>query len=218
MRAGFAGVSLSLPLDDARQLLRGESIQSSPPQLNAHQLATIDTRLKEISQPAASLASATCRALPPGHGRRIFFGVPSSDPKAFGLGYEEVDQSDKPVPGTFQDVKPFDPAKINICLPLSPHNMPVTEEWELVNLSAEAHNFHIHQTEFYVLPQNAPSGDAGALMDNVALPNGGKTCDGTVRTWRAGRCPVETVAVKIPFAKVAISSTTATSANIRTAA
>ena len=96
----------------------------------------------------------------------------------------------------------FDPAKINICLPLGPHDMPVTEEWELVNLSAEAHNFHIHQTEFYVLPQNAPEGNAGALMDNVGLPNGGRSCDGTVATWRAARCPVQTVVVKIPFAEV----------------
>jgi FtsP/CotA-like multicopper oxidase with cupredoxin domain len=80
--------------------------------------------------------------------------------------------------------------------------MPVTEEWELVNLSAEAHNFHIHQTEFYVLPQNAPAGNAGALMDNVVLPNGGRSCDGSAATWRAGRCPVQTVVVNIPFAEV----------------
>jgi L-ascorbate oxidase len=193
-------------LQQARQLLRGGSNASSPVQpsahLNAHQLATIATRLNEISEPAASLASPSCSALPPGHRRRIFFGVPSSNPAAFGLGYEEVDQNDNPVPGTFRDVAAFDPARINICLPLGAQNTPVTEEWELVNLSAEAHNFHIHQTEFYVLPQNAPAGDAGSLMDNVVLPNGGRTCDGSVATWRAGRCQVQTVVVRIPFAEV----------------
>jgi FtsP/CotA-like multicopper oxidase with cupredoxin domain len=202
VRASFAGVSSSLSLQDASQLVRGKYSGASPLHLNAHQLETVATRLREISQPAASLSSPNCSALPEGHRRRIFFGIPPSDRSAFGLGYEEVDANDVPVPGTFRDVASFDPSRINICLPLGPRNTPVAEEWELVNLSGEAHNFHIHQTEFYVLPQNAPEGNAGALMDNVVLPNGGKTCDGSVATWRAERCPVQAVVVKIPFAEV----------------
>ena len=171
-------------------------------QLSAHQLATIQTRLKEISKPVASDASPTCTALPAGHRRRIFFGVPSSDPAAYGLGYEEVDQNGNPVPGTFHDVATFDPKKIGICLPLGPGNTPAMETWELVNLAGEAHNFHIHQTKFYVLPQNAPPGNAGALMDSVVLPNGGAKCDGSVAAWRSGACRVETVMVRIPFPQV----------------
>jgi FtsP/CotA-like multicopper oxidase with cupredoxin domain len=206
VRASFAGVSSSLSLQQAQLLSRGSSNLARTAQpaahLNAHQLATIATRLREISEPAASLASPNCSALPPGHRRRIFFGVPPSNPAAFGLGYEEVDGNDNPVPGTFRDIASFDPARINICLPLGPKNTPATEEWELVNVSAEAHNFHIHQTEFYVLPENAPEGNAGALMDNVVLPNGGRSCDGSVATWRAGRCQVQTVVVRIPFAEV----------------
>lgn len=201
VRASFAGVSTSLSLQDARQLLQGAQ-GSSTVHLTAHQRATIETRLREMSQPAASLASPACSALPAGHRRRIFFGVPFSDAKGFGLGYEEVDANDNPVAGTFRDVAAFDPAKINICLPLGPRDTPVTEEWELVNLAAEAHNFHIHQTRFYVLPENAPSGDAGALMDNVVLPNGGASCDGSVAKWRSGSCRVQTVMVRIPFAEV----------------
>jgi L-ascorbate oxidase len=201
VRASFAGVSSSLRLEDAKGILQSAH-GSSTLHLNAHQRATIAARLRELSQPAASLASSTCSALPAGHRRRIFFGNPVSDPKAFGLGYEEVDRNDNPVPGTFRDVAAFDPAKINICLPLGPGNTPVTEEWELVNLAAETHNFHIHQTRFYVLPQNAPPGDGGALMDNVALPNGGAACDGSVAKWRSGICRVQTVTVRIPFAEV----------------
>ena len=106
-----------------------------------------------------------------------------------------------PVPGTFRDIAAFDPSSISVCLPLGPGNKPVTEEWELVNVSGEAHNFHIHQAKFYVLPQNAPPGDAGKLMDNVSLPNGGATCDGTVATWRSGRCKVASVVVRIPFSE-----------------
>jgi len=209
VRASFAGVSESLSLDEAEQLVNGRKALSGPlpvkfnaRQLTAPQLATIETRLEELSQPVASGASATCSALPAGHRRRIFFGVPPSNPSGYGLGYEEVDQNGNPVPGTFHDVAAFDMGKIGICLPLGPGNTPVTETWELVNVSGEAHNFHIHQTKFYVLPQNAPPGDAGALMDSVALPNGGAKCDGSVANWRSGGCPVETVTVRIPFAQV----------------
>ncbi|MFY9746442.1 MAG: multicopper oxidase domain-containing protein [Acidobacteriaceae bacterium] len=146
-------------------------------------------------------SETSCTALPPGHRRRIFFGVPSSNRNAYGLGYEEVDEKDQPVPGTFRDVAAFDPSVISVCLPLGPHDTPVTEDWELVNVSAEAHNFHIHQARFTVLAQNAPPGDGGERMDSVALPNGGAACDGTVATWRAGRCRVATVVVRIPFSE-----------------
>jgi L-ascorbate oxidase len=148
-----------------------------------------------------STAPAECASLPRGFRRRIFFGVPASNKNGYGLGLEEVDENDQPVPGTFRDIAVFDPSSIGVCLPLGPSNKPVTEEWELVNVSGEAHNFHIHQAKFYVLPQNAPEGDAGELMDNVSLPNGGATCDGTVAKWRSGRCKVATVVVRIPFSE-----------------
>jgi len=202
--AEFAGIPGSLPLQQARQLVdrtSGGQGHLVPAGLNASQLATLRTRMSELSQPVASMASPGCTALPRGHRRRIFFGVPASNPNAYGLGYEEVDEHDQPVPGTFRDIAVYDPSVISVCLPLGPRNTPVTEEWELVNVAAEAHNFHMHQTKFYVLPQNAPQGDAGQLMDNVALPNGGATCDGTVAKWRAGRCQVPTVVVRIPFSQ-----------------
>jgi L-ascorbate oxidase len=180
LRFGSAGIFRSLRLEDAR--LQGDRKSNGPSGL----------------VPAGS----NCTALPEGHRRRIFFGVPPASPNAYGLGYEEVDEHDHPVPGTFKDIASFDPSVISVCLPLGPGNRPVTEEWELVNVSGEAHNFHIHQTRFYVLPQNAPPGDAGQLMDNVALPEGGATCDGSVATWRSGRCRVPTIVVRIPFTEV----------------
>jgi len=201
VRAGFAGISGSLDLQTAHSLATGTPATGTPA-LDANQLANLRTRLSELSKPVASIASPNCSALPAGHRRRIFFGIPTSDPNAFGLGYEEVDASDNPVPGTFEDISAFDPSHINVCLPLAPGNTPVTEEWELVNTAGEAHNFHMHQTKFYVVPQNAPAGDAGELMDNVALPTGGASCDGSVATWRSGACPVATVTVRIPFAEV----------------
>ena len=202
VRASFAGMPGSLDLEDARQLAQGAAAAPGAPAVDASQLAIIRARLAEMSKPVASIASANCAALPAGHRRRIFFGIPTSDPNAFGLGYEEVDQNDNPVPGTFEDISAFDAAYVNVCLPLGPGNTPVTEEWELVNTAGEAHNFHMHQTKFYVVPQNAPAGDADELMDNVALPTGGDACDGSVATWRSGACPVATVTVRIPFAEV----------------
>ncbi len=162
------------------------------------QLANAPMRPRESQD---SITPHACAALPTGHRRRIFFGVPASNKNGYGLGLEEVDENDQPVPGTFRDIAAFDPSLTSVCLPLGPGNKPVTEEWELVNVSGEAHNFHIHQAKFYVLPRNAPPGDAGELMDNVSLPNGGATCDGTVATWRSGRCKVPTVVVRIPFAE-----------------
>lgn len=165
---------------------------------NRNQLATVKTLSSELQ---ASTAPSGCAVLPRDHRRRIFFGVPASNKNGYGLGLEEVDENDNPVPGTFRDIAVFDPSSISVCLPLGPGNKPVTEEWELVNVSGEAHNFHIHQAQFYVLPQNAPPGDAGKLMDNVSMPNGGTTCDGTVATWRRGRCKVASVVVRIPFSE-----------------
>ena len=128
--------------------------------------------------------------------------MPADNPDAFGFGYEEVDAQGHGVPGTFQDIAHFDAARVNVCLPLAPGNQTATELWELVNVAGEAHNFHMHQTKFTVLPNGAPSGDGGALMDNVALPSGGPTCDGSVATWRSGACKVQPEYVSIPFSEV----------------
>ncbi len=165
---------------------------------NRNQLATVPTHSRELHD---SIVPPGCAVLPRDHRRRIFFGVPASNKNGYGLGLEEVDENDNPVPGTFRDIAGFDPSSISVCLPLGPGNKLVNEEWELVNVSGEAHNFHIHQARFYVLPQNAPQGDAGKLMDSVSLPNGGATCDGTVATWRIGRCKVASVVVRIPFSE-----------------
>ena len=175
-----------------------EAIFADNERQNANQRATVPTQPRELQN---SPAPPVCAVLPRNYRRRIFFGVPASNKNGYGLGLEEVDENDNPVPGTFRDIAAFDPSLMSVCLPLGPGNNPVTEEWELVNVSGEAHNFHIHQAKFYVLPQNAPQGDAGKLMDNVSLPNGGATCDGTVATWRSGRCKVPSVVVRIPFSE-----------------
>ena len=199
--AAFTGVGPAVPLHQAQLIASGKAPAASRA-LTATQIHSMQTRLAELARPLPSIASPNCSALPAGHRRRIFFGVPAGTMDGFGLGYEEIDAQGNPVPGTFQDVAPFDPDKINVCLPLGSGNTPVTEEWELVNVAGETHNFHLHQTRFTVETDNAPPGDGGVLMDNVPLPTGGADCDGSVATWRSGACKVGTIRVKIPFAEV----------------
>jgi len=212
VKAMYPGMTRPIPIADAKQIAAGK--RSSLPlalepaatqevaSLSQKQLQQFGPRLRAQQKPVPSIASPNCAALAPGHHRRIFFGVPGDNPDGFGLGYEEVDAHGNSVPGTFQDVAEFDPSKINVCLPLAPENQTATELWELVNVAAEAHNFHIHQTKFLVLPKGAPVGNAGAMMDNVALPSGSAGCDGSVLKWRDGTCKVKPEFVSIPFSEI----------------
>jgi FtsP/CotA-like multicopper oxidase with cupredoxin domain len=169
--------------------------------------------MREVRAIAASLtrknaavpAAVPCTALAPGHKRRIFFNS-FPDPELFGLGYEELDENGVPVPGTFQDVQPFDPDTPTICLPLAPGNQPVVERWELVNLAGEDHNFHIHQVHFRVLSAVEVAGTAlpdqisgrGITMDSLPLLHADGTCN-SVADWRNGACATHAATVEIPF-------------------
>lgn len=164
-----------------------------------------------------------CRPLPPGHRRRIFFGLADlNDDGTFGLGYEEVDQNGNPVPGTQLPVSQFDPAQNIVCLPLAAGQRPVHETWELVQLSTENHNFHIHQTRFRTInskaAENTPlsvslnrSIGGGMLQDNVPLgvatPNVPEVMDAqngvcSIDQWRSGQCTSKPVVLDIPFSQV----------------
>jgi L-ascorbate oxidase len=212
VKAMYPGMTEPIPIADAKQIAAGKrtslpialgaAAMQQVQSLNQKQMQQFAPRLAAQAKPVPSIASPNCGALPAGHHRRIFFGVPASNPDGFGLGYEEVDAHGNPVPGTFQDIAPFDAANINVCLPLAAGNQTATEHWELINVASEAHNFHIHQTKFLVLPQGAPVGDGGALMDNVTLPSGSATCDGSVLKWRDGTCKVKPEFVSIPFSEI----------------
>ena len=148
-----------------------------------------------------------CKALPDGHRRRIFFGF--EDVAVNGthaLGYEEVNEHGAVVPGTQRPLTRFDPSQTVICLPLGPGQTPVHETWELVTLSTENHNFHIHQTRFQIA---GPAG--GIFQDNipmgVAVPNipevmkkQNGVC--TVDQWRNGQCSSTPIVIDIPFSQL----------------
>ncbi len=171
---------------------------------------------------AAPLPSG-CKPLPQGHRRRIFFGLADlNDDGSFGLGYEEVDQNGKPVTGTQIAVTQFDPAQNIVCLPLAPGQRPVHETWELVQLSTENHNFHVHQTRFRTVEATAPANSplalalntsvgGGMIEDNIALgvatpniPDVMDTQNGvcSIDQWRNGQCTSKAVVVDIPFSQL----------------
>lgn len=157
--------------------------------------------------PAGSTQGAACEPLGRGSVRRIVFGEPGAS--THGLGAQVVTEGAPLVPPEGFALTTFDHAAgPTVCVPLGPRGAPASEVWELVNLSAEDHNFHIHQTRFELLSGGTLVGDAGTpaqlggavvLHDNVPVPRGGTGCDGTVASWRSGACVPSRVVVRIPF-------------------
>jgi L-ascorbate oxidase len=163
--------------------------------------------------PATATATA-CTPLPKGHRRRIFFGfsdVAIAD--TFALGYEEVDQNGNVVAGSQKpgpnQLEQFDPSRTIVCLPLGPGQTPVKETWELVQLSTENHNFHLHQARFTmngsnggVVQDNFPLGVAApdATIADQVNNNQNGVC--TVGQWRSGHCVSPALVFDIPFAEL----------------
>jgi FtsP/CotA-like multicopper oxidase with cupredoxin domain len=222
--ATFKMVGLTMGSGDkwpAVDLSKVEFSQSAPRNLlnsaldiQGHVLAAMQpTGIFRAPVPGVSPAPlpAGCSALPNGHRRRILFGFEDvTVDGTFALGYEEVDANGAVVPGTARPLTRFDPSQTIICLPLGPGQTPVHETWELVQLSTENHNFHIHQTKFRV--GGAASSDGGGILqDNinmgVAVPhvpefmekqNGVCTPD----QWRGGQCSSPPLVIVIPFSQV----------------
>ncbi len=130
----------------ATLLVNGEAAGMVNFQAIAHDLA---------AENAAIQPEKSCPALAPGHMRRIFYGVPTTNLDAFGLAEEELDENGNVVGQPATDLIPFDPMYPTVCVPLGPNNTPVTERWQLVNVATEDHNFHIHQTKFHVVSQDS---------------------------------------------------------------
>ena len=200
---------------------------SSRVQINTPAFLGINGEASGLSTPtkiAAELLAANkaappnvaCKALPPGHMRRIFYAAPTTNLDAFGLADEELDENGDVVGMPASDVMPFDPMSAALCVPLGKGNTPVYERWQLVNVATEDHNFHIHQTKFRViaaaemagaLPPGSASGK-GIMLDNIPLPHAEGSCGNNppqdlsnpIADWRAGICTAHPVTVEIPFA------------------
>jgi FtsP/CotA-like multicopper oxidase with cupredoxin domain len=187
-------------------LVAAPQVLVNAPQARAHAIAgSVSADLREAN--AAVPSDPTCTALAPGHMRRIFFGTTPQPPHALGLGYEELDAQGATVPGTFIDIAPFDPSTPTVCIALGSDNQPTTERWQLVNIMASDHNFHIHQTHFSVLDAAEVAGTAipatlrqgAVMMDSLPLLHAEGMC-ASVSDWRAGSCTAYPATVEITFA------------------
>jgi len=224
--ANFKMVGLTMGTGDkwpAFDLAKVEFAQSGAPTLATSALdiqgdamtAMQPTGIFSAPVPGAisSPPPAGCDAMLNGHRRRIFFGLEDvADDGSFALGYEEVDERGVVVPGTQLPMRRFDPSQTVICLPLGPGQTPVHETWELVSLSTENHNFHIHQTRFRIVgASGAGAAGGGIVQDNiplgVAVPhipdvmnkqNGVCTPD----QWRNGQCSSPPLVIDIPFSQL----------------
>jgi L-ascorbate oxidase len=157
-------------------------------------------------------SSPDCVPLKEGHHRRVFFGDPTPGVDGFGLGYVEVDEKGREIEATRKPVQSFDPASTTVCIPLGSKGVAVKEVWELINLTEEDHNFHIHQTRFRLLSGGTVSGtaipttlqDGLVLHDNVPLPRAANTdnCDGSIANFASGACRPVPVVVEIPFREI----------------
>ena len=157
-------------------------------------------------------ASPGCTPLPFGHHRKILFGYPTKT--SFGLGYVEVDLFGRDLEATRIPIQEYDPKAPVFCIPV-PAGGSAFEVWELVNLTSEDHNFHIHQTRFLLLAGGTAAGTSIVsalsgnivLHDNVPMPRptpaaNALACDGTFATVQSGACKPSSTFVGIPFREI----------------
>jgi FtsP/CotA-like multicopper oxidase with cupredoxin domain len=172
---------------------------------DAHRLAQPSDLADELRQYNVSVgAENRCTPLPAGHSRRIYLGR-AGETLGFGMGYEEIDENGNVVPGSTQEVIPFNPDRPTICVPLGAGNTPVHERWEILNIGDEDHSFHMHQVRFTVLQkikmngQTVPgTGDPGILHDSIPLKHGKGDCE-SIAAYHAGACTAEINVIDVPF-------------------
>lgn len=182
----------------------GPAIQSSLLQANTSAI-TPQVLTGQVADPL-------CKPLLAGHHRKILFGYPTAT--NFGLGYVEVDQKGQDIETTRTPIRPFDATVETVCVPLA-GGAGAQETWEIVNLTSEDHNFHIHQLKFYLLTGGVSPGTViptsigqnPVLHDNIPLPRStpaaaAAACDGTLATVQSGRCKPTSTFIAVPFREV----------------
>jgi len=204
---GGAWTSMGL----ANVTFKGDGPDQGEPQAltvadDAHRLADASDIAEDLRKYNVSIHSdVACTPLPKGHKRRIYLGT-AGETLAFGMGYEEIDDQGNVVPGSTQEVTPFNPDKPTICVPLGAGNAPVHERWQIVNIGDEDHSFHLHQTRFYVVSRDRINGeilpgvnDPGVLHDSIPLKHGSGDCE-SIAAYHAGLCTTTIQEIEVPFA------------------
>jgi L-ascorbate oxidase len=196
------GGARTIPLEQAqRSTTLAETIAPLPGMKMAPTFA-IDPALK-----LGLREDPDCANLAPHEHRRIYLGNPTPGSDDFGIGTSVItaDNMEK----NLTMLNEFNPTETKVCLTASRvKGKPTTEIWEIVNLTNEDHNFHIHQTRFSLL-SNGPSqpnriDDIVVLQDSVPVPHAADAspCDGSLAHYANGDCKPQSVWVSIPFTQI----------------
>jgi FtsP/CotA-like multicopper oxidase with cupredoxin domain len=198
-RIRLPGRGESLPVAAAQAAAAAPLPGPGPGQARAHAI-----------DPALALGlrqDPACRNLAPGERRRIYFGNPTPGKDGFGLASSVIGADGRE--RALTPMRSYDPTRTNICLTAAPAGAaPVIETWEVINLTGEAHNFHIHQTRFWLRPTAAEAApkpaEALALEDNAEVPRAraGAKCDGTLAAYRRGACRPQPLRLAIPLSQI----------------
>jgi L-ascorbate oxidase len=193
------GADRPASLDQVRAQPSAREMTPASPGLRLAQQYAIDPALK-----LGLRQDPDCANLAPGEHRRIYFGYPT--PPTFGIATSVIgaDGQEK----RLTPMLPFDPTKRTICLTASGiKGHPTTESWEIYNLTNEDHNFHIHQTRFWLVSAAAAQAgkidEAAVLQDNMPLvrPSDDATkCNGTLENFKV--CNPDPVWAAIPFTQI----------------
>jgi L-ascorbate oxidase len=194
------GTARPIPLEQVQSATT--SAETSPP-LPGMKMATayaIDPALK-----LGLREDPDCANLEPGEHRRIYLGNPNANDFGIATSVIGADKTEKKLTALDE----FNPTETKVCLTASRvKGRPTTEIWEIVNLTNEDHNFHIHQTRFSLLSsgpsQTSRVGDVAVLQDNVPVPHAADAsqCDGSLANYQSGACKPQSVWVSIPFTQI----------------
>ncbi len=150
----------------------------------------------------------SCANLKQGEHRRIYFGNPHPGSDGFGIATSVITRNGQERLVT--PMRSFDPTQTTICLTaaLDTARHPTRETWEVINLTDEDHNFHIHQTRFWLVNSGPTQpdriDDAAVLQDNVPIVHAkdSANCDGSIAKFNTPGCHPNIVKLRIPFTQI----------------
>jgi L-ascorbate oxidase len=194
------GAARPVPLEQVQRTTTSAETSTPLPGMKMAGAYAIDPALK-----LGLREDPDCANLKPGEHRRIYLGNPNANDFGIATSVIGADKTEK----NLTALNEFNPTETKVCLTASRvKGRPTTEMWEIVNLTNEDHNFHIHQTRFSLLSSgpSQPSriDDVAVLQDNVPVPHAADAsqCDGSLAHFQSGACKPESVWVSIPFTQI----------------
>jgi L-ascorbate oxidase len=194
------GAARPVPLEQAQRTTSSAETSAATPGMKMAATYAIDPALK-----LGLRQDPNCANLAPGEHRRIYLGSPNGSDFGIATSVISADNTER----NLTALNEFNPTETKVCLTASRvKGRPTAEMWEIVNLTNEDHNFHIHQTRFSLVSSgpSQPSriDDVAVLQDNVPVLHAADAsqCNGTLANFQSGACKPESVWVSIPFTQI----------------